>query len=219
MDEAGVPALLETEFGKGVLAAIKRAYRIRADGHRSGDGDNAMTFGMNVRFSIEKFVDDAFARDSQVVIARPAGSFQAAFAGHLYHFYKFGSDASDSVDALDFDDSETKMNIVAYNQMSLPGIPDMRHLIVAHSGNPEDGLLEIYVGAPDALGHDGSPWAWRYCIHSDERVAQRAKQNDAVSDSRPSFLDQPEPPVNVVPKRSPRIGEMIGENSLGKERE
>ena len=196
--------LFPAGFGKAILSAIKRAYRVRSDGHRPDDGDNAMTFGMNVRFSIEKFVEDSFPKDGEVAISRPAGSFQIAFQSHLYHFYKFGMNTGDSVDALTFDDSETKINIVADNQLALPGIPDLRHLIVAHSGNPEDELLEVYIGAPNALGTEGSPWAWRDCVYAADGVAKRKELEQSSIESRPSFLDQPEPPVVVQPRKKIR---------------
>jgi len=201
MDQLAIDALLADRFGEAVLSAIKKAYQIRSDGHRPGDGDNAMTFGMNVRFSIEKFVEASLAQSREVGISRPAGSFQIAYRNHLYHFYKFGMDAGDSVDDLNFDDSETKINIVADNQLPLPGIPDLRHLIVAHSGNPEDGLLEVYIGAPNALGTQGSPWAWRHCVFAAEGVAPRTAREDNTGESRPSFLDQPQPTVVVRPRK------------------
>lgn len=191
-------------FGKAILSAIKKAYRLRSDGHRPDDGDNAMTFGMNVRFSIEKFVEDSFPIACEVAISRPAGSFQIAFRCHLFHFYKFGMNTGDSVDALTFDDSETKINIVADNQLALPGIPDLRHLIVAHSGNPEDELLEVYIGAPNALGTEASPWAWRHCVFAAEGVLERTALEQSSIEGRPSFLDQPEPSVIVQPRRKIR---------------
>jgi hypothetical protein len=200
VEEADAPELIRSGYGRVMLNAIKRAYNLRANGHRPGDGDNATTFGMNVRFSIEKFFEDAVIHNGAVSISRPAGSFQAVHLGHVYHFYKFGSNPSDSVDDLELDNSETKINIVAHNQLSLPGIPDLRDLIVAHSGNPEDGLLEVYVGAPNGLGHDGSPWAWRVCAYSAEGVPQKVQKIAPAVKLQPSFLEQPEPSVKVVRK-------------------
>jgi len=193
--------LFTAYFGRTILSAIKKAYQVRSDGHRPDDGDNAMTFGMNVRFSIEKFIEESFPQGGDVAISRPLGSFQLAYRGNLYHFYKFGMNAGDRVDALTFDDSVTKVNIVADNQLALPGIPDLRHLIVAHSGNPEDGLLEVYLGAPNALGTEGSPWAWRHCVFAAEGVLKRAELEQSSIEDRPSFLDQPEPLVVVQPRK------------------
>ena len=60
---------------------------------------------MNVRFSIEKFLEDELLSLREVDIARPLGSFQIAYAGHIFHFYKFGMTRNDRVDQLSFDDS------------------------------------------------------------------------------------------------------------------
>ena len=52
------------------------------------------------------------------------------------------------------------------NQLTLPGMPDLKHWVIAHSGNPQEGLVEVYIGAPHTLGGSASPWAWRHRIYS-----------------------------------------------------
>lgn len=166
MDKIEVLELMGEPFGRRMLDAIEQAYQVRQRRHDAGIGDNAMTFGMNVRFTVEKLLENAFAEHPGLKISRPMGSFQIAYHGHIFHFYKFGMNANDSIENLSLDDSTTKINLVLDNQLSLPGIPALRHWIVAHSGNPRQGLIEVYIGAPNTLGERGSPWAWREQIFS-----------------------------------------------------
>jgi len=166
MDQSDVLKLMDEPFGRKMLASIARSYEVRRHTHDESIGDNAMTFGMNVRFTVEKFLEDELATHPGLTIARPMGSFQIAYREHIFHFYKFGMHVNDSIDNLSLDDSTTKINLVIDNQMSLPGIPTLRHWIVAHSGNPQQGLIEVYIGAPNTLGEHGSPWAWRQRLFS-----------------------------------------------------
>ena len=172
MERDAVLALMSESFGRKLLTLIAQAYRVRAQMHRPDIGDNATTFGMNVRFSIEKFLEDELMTIREVHISRPVGSFQIAYAGHIFHFYKFGMTINDRVDQLTFDDSSTKINLVVDNQLALPGFPNFKHWVIAHSGNPTQGLVEVYIGAPHTLGGGGSPWAWRHRIFMNES-AQR----------------------------------------------
>ncbi len=192
-----------------MLGAIVRAYEVRSgDGHRIELGDNPMTFGMNIRFSIERFIEEALQSRSDITISRPLGSFQMRRHGYSFHFYKFGMHASDDVDNMRLDSSETKINIVAENQLVLPGIVDLKQLIVAHSGNPDDGLVSVYVGAPKGLGTDGSPWAWRHPIYTQD--TQDPSNRRFETNMIPSFLDQPEPAVLI--RRKTTVEQESGTN-------
>lgn len=166
MDRDAVLALMSQSFGRKILELIASAYRLRAGTHDAALGDNAMTFGMNVRFSIEKFLEDELISLREVDISRPVGSFQISYGGHIFHFYKFGMARTDSIDQLSFENSSTKINLVVDNQLTLPGFPDLKHWVIAHSGNPIDGLIEVFIGAPHTLGGTGSPWAWRHRVFS-----------------------------------------------------
>ena len=166
MNRDEILRLMSDWFGTRMIDLIAESYHIRARAHNAAIGDNAMTFGTNVRFTVERLLEDALQETPGLVVSRPVGSFQIAYMGHVFHFYKYGMDMSDDIDELSFDDSTTKMNLVNDNQLSLPGISELRHWVVAHCGNPEQGLVEVYIGAPHALGGHRSPWAWRHQIYA-----------------------------------------------------
>ncbi len=172
---------LSPEMQSQYVEALRRAYDATGSRHDESLGDNALTFGTlasnTAKFLIEQGLGE-YVQRGDVQVSRPANSFQVTTDVCTLHYYKY----ADNVHNIKFDQSATKAQIAEANQLLLPlydefaakneniksanGVAPFLHLVVAHTGDPEGGLSEVWVGAPKSVGGGGeSPWSWVDCIY------------------------------------------------------
>ena len=194
MTEQEATTFASGPLGRLIVGAIRRAYQARQRTHRPADGDNATTFGSNVRFSIEKFIEDGIGRVPSAIVTRPLGAYRLSHRDRHFHFYKYGSMGQNSIDDFRFDDSFTKIALVEDPQLDLPNFVARRNYVFAHSGSSEFGIRDIYLGAANSLGgRFGSPWAWRHLVFRTESPSE--------PDRLTGKIDQEELFNNVIVKR------------------
>ena len=153
-----------------ILTAIRDAYDENSRRYAPDDlGDNNMTFGVNVSQNLRFLLAHAVADLPGIEVERPRGSFVLVLWGRVVlHFYKAPPGVVDVRD-LRFDESKTKLELLAENadQLALefdePEFvhrPELRHAVVIHFGDPIGGLSHVEVGAPFASPVNGHDWEW-----------------------------------------------------------
>jgi hypothetical protein len=84
--------------------------------------------------------------------------------------------------------------------------PVLSELIVAHAGNPKDGLCSVWIGAPVLGPDDAIRWAWLHQIYS--IASAEAEVEDlfpSTSGGVQAFDSQPKPVLTF--ERRPEMTE------------
>lgn len=198
----------------GIVVAMERDYAANADRHDESIGDDGQSFGWLVAHSAANFLEQELGAIPGIAFSRPLNSFQAELRDVVLHPCKTGSEFGDDVHVALLDGSLSRQRFVAENaeQLTLfhgnpmtgwePSTaegPRLRHLVIAHCGNPRDGLCWICVGAPHADGRSGSPWYWIEEIHRTQYDADHVLvDSDATQKITPfDEMDEPEPSITV----------------------
>lgn len=198
------------------VGALKRAYVENAQRYAESLGDDARIFGTMVsntgKFFIEGDLAELIHRNG-IEVSRPANSFVVQTESCTFHYYKY----LENVHSIKFDQSATKAEIAARNQLLLPlyeefearseaiknADPDapFLHLVMAHTGDVLRGLHEVWAGAPNGNGRAGaSPWAWVECIY--RRPDDGEIQIIPGAEPRTPFTSLPMPEVQIRPRES-----------------
>jgi hypothetical protein len=155
---------------RAFLAAVNDAYTENCGRYSDELGDNALTFAVSVVHNLRHMLEHALEFEAGVKITRPRNSFQVEIDSRwAVHFYKGRSGAGD-VGEIRFDQSRTKLELVSANadQLALvfdegesaPSARDVRHLVVVHVGDPDEGLSGAWIGAPVLSAVNGFQWLW-----------------------------------------------------------
>ena len=205
---------LELDDPAGFLHAIVHilsgVYRTNSDRHDESVGDDMMTFAQLVYRNSWAQLEQALASfDARVSTSRPDGSLTIHTPGRDLKVYRGGAD--ESFDIQNYDPqtgSMTKWQIAADNahQLSLfeqqsqddtTADTDIRLSpdvwFVVHSGNPERGLLRVWIGAPlTSASCNGSSWS--FVLALPDLCAERGC-GDYDGDSGISIAPSPDRPV------------------------
>jgi hypothetical protein len=114
-----------------------------------------MTVYRNSWFAVERELRD----HAEWRTARPDGSLTISGHGYAIHVYRVGADEHIDLDdiRLDGDGSSTTKRLIAQANGQLafrftstgPRVErELRNLVVAHAGNPDDGCCAVWIGAP-----------------------------------------------------------------------
>jgi hypothetical protein len=77
---------------------------------------------------------------------------------------------------------------------------DLRHLVVVHAGNPDDGCCSIWVGAPLPTQHANDPaWAWHEQVWAISRPTPNVELPLDRHDER-RHDELPEPEIDILPR-------------------
>ena len=227
---ADVCGLLKLEDPMGFLHkvhhAIAEAYRINGERHDETVGDDNMTFAQLMYRNSWAQIEQTLMSYEGVRTSRPRGSLTIDTPGRDLKVYRGGSDERFSIENYDPDTgSLTKLEITRNNAYQLNlfeqnPLPDHDENIdarlspktwfIVHSGNPDDGLLRVWIGAPtrpDNLSQ--SPWSFVLALPDlcDERGCGGRRTDSGVSlepsphqPPGPSYDQIPEPEVRVEPR-------------------
>lgn len=213
VDHASLPEPLK-DLGDIVVPIVRRAYDINAGRHDEVVGDDAVTFGIGVYRNSWFLVEESLRPIDGWRTARPDGSLLISGHGFRIHIYRLGHDERVDLDTFRLDEadhSKTKQSIAQINgqlamafdggtDRSIAGTePDLRDLVIVHSGNADDGCCGVWVGAPIASDHVVvSPWAWVAPFWIVERPDE-LPDTDADLAAVARHDELPEPVIEVEP--------------------
>jgi hypothetical protein len=169
----------------GIGEELARVYASNVEDHREARGDNAQLFGLKVWVHGRHRLSLRFDDDPHVRVADANGSYCILTSPLSIGVYKLGDSMRDDIYACFPDASPTKRAYGERNraQLSLfdqpassplapPAAAALNELIVAHFGNPREGLVKWYVGAY-VIDEQGRP-AWAWIVRQDLR-GERAR--------------------------------------------
>lgn len=148
-------------------------YAVNVADHREARGDNSQLFGLKIWVHGDFQITGRFEDDAQVEVVHSNGSYSVQVGPVSTGVYKLGDTADEDVHECFPDTSPTKRSYAERNRAQLrlfdsepdsPLPPAARYalndLIVGHFGNPRDGLVKWFVGAPTTDERGVRRWAW-----------------------------------------------------------
>ena len=214
------------EFLHEVYHAIAETYRMNSDRHDETVGDDNMTFAQLMYRNSWAQIEQILESYDGVRTSRPRGSLTLHTPGRDLKVYRGGSDKRFSIEDYDPETgSLTKQEIAEHNayqlnlfeQNPLPdhdGNMDARlsptTWFIVHSGNPDDGLVRLWIGAP-TKPESPSQSPWSFVLPLPDLCAERGcgghRPDSGVSlepsphqPHGPSYDQIPEPEIRVEPR-------------------
>jgi hypothetical protein len=205
---------LHASLEGAIVDALRQVYDANAERHDPALGDDGQSFGLLVAHNARAFLEQELEGYPEVRCSRPLNSFEIAVNGVVLHPCKTGSSYDDSVHDAVLDGSLTRQRFVSENAAQLTlfradgtggwmngsePAPRLRHLVIAHCGNPHDGLCWVAIGAPRSSGRSGSPWHWvQEILRAEPRVeAVTAEARQTVPTTRFNEIDEPQPVLTL----------------------
>jgi hypothetical protein len=175
--EERLKEVFSTERSKDLAGILDRAYRANMDCYAPDIGHDLMIFGLMVHKSMRRFLVDLSKQVNWITVLQ----FSPRFLFRIGEFTMSAYRAGDSVDA-DIAHSFPKNRTGAWSlaeankgQMSFSFVTDgtvqpddsnCSSLILAHVGNPTDGLCSLFVGVPADFDEKNmiTEWSTTYLI-------------------------------------------------------
>jgi hypothetical protein len=202
-----------------MVAAIRRAYDVNVLAHDPAIGNTAVSFGVSTWQSSLHFLELAFTEVPGAQVHRVGSAFHLKLPTCRVSFYKFGGSREAKAEEFRLDGSVKRETIIEKNQLSLfnytmnseaqpVAVPE---IVVVHSGNPEEGCLEIHIGAPISADRAEDGWLWLDQVYDkdDGDFGGSGVGIDAPTPTpTPAFQDLPEPNIAVeeLPAERPAQG-------------
>lgn len=209
-----------------IYHAIAETYRINSDRHDETVGDDNMTFAQLMYRNSWAQIEQTLESYDGIWTSRPRGSLTIHTSERYLKVYRSGSDKHVSIENYDPETgSLTKQQITETNANQLRlfeqnPLPDHDENIdarlspktwfIVHSGNPDDGLLRVWIGAPTKPENPSqSPWSFVMPLPDlcTERGCGGHRPDSGVSlepsphqPHGPSYDQIPEPEVRVEPR-------------------
>lgn len=192
-----------SELKREILAAAMRAYRIVQEDQRPNVGYNSQTFGHCVyHVGCYQLGEVCKLSPGQLTRMEELGNLARFQSGdYTLGFYKVGKSAHENI----WECFPTSENGANDGHPILPGLEDelldqvdaLRYVVVAHLGNPEDGLCALYLCIPiEKSGGKIRRWGYAEPIYI-------ADGTMAVSVEAPDAPLTPEAPRISVPAEEP----------------
>jgi len=212
----GVPALSYLDyFDAFVMEVIVRALYASYDRNVLAFdpeiGNTSMSFGVSTWQSSMYFLEQGFGSVVGAEVHRSGSAFHIKLPNCRISFYKFGSSMKDRAEdfRLNGERSRKRLLIVENNQMSLFNFTMDREaqpvavpeIVVVHSGNPDEGFLQAWVGAPISSDRAEAGWLWLEQVYTkdNEDFGLSGVHIDPTPPppSTPTFKDMAQPTVTV----------------------
>lgn len=192
-----------------IRTAVQHAYAIVQEFHFPQHGFNAQTFGHNV-YHVGCFQLGAVCHNSLIQLTRmeESGNLARFQSGeYTLGFYKVGRTATENI----WECFPTSDNGANDGHPILPGLEDAmlddvsacRYAIVAHLGNPEDGLCALYLCIPaESAGGRIRRWSFveELCLDEAPSLATVNPSRNHGSEDHAAPEEVPEGDVVVSPK-------------------
>lgn len=222
---ADIPYSLLARLGAQSAAALSSAvdaigeelavvYALNAQDHSEARGDNPLLFGQKIwhhgDFRITGRLDD----QPGIAVVHSNGSYRVEIPPISLGVYKLGDAMDEDVHERFPDESPTKRAYAERNgaQLRLFELPTdtklppearfgLNDLIVGHFGNPRDGLVKWYIGAPTTEDNGARRWAWIQGQALPATSSQPATPSRAVAAFDPRHAE----PLEVRPRAKRQV--------------
>ena len=142
-----------------LVEALDQAYETVSETHNPEAGFNARTFGFTVyEVGVHELTALAEANPDELSVSWTNQAFRLVAGPYEIAVHRVGSSADDDIRS-SFPNNDGAVSSMVFADY-LPGLePDLtgaRKVVLAHMGNPDDGLCAVYVCIPvrhDAAGH------------------------------------------------------------------
>ena len=191
MADARLPQVLTDPRLDAFVEALAITYaECQARFDRAVGFDN-QTFGQMVYKSSWFHLDQVAVVDAGIAVIRDSNSFELDIEGVRLHPFKVGHRTNDIYDRLP--SNELVFELMAnqnLHQLSL--LPELQPqmLVLAHLGNPDDGLCAVYVAAP--IIRAGGVKDWAFVVRVDHF-------GDAADAAGPPPVDIEPPELTILP--------------------
>lgn len=171
MNDAQLEAMFRSHFTEEIVAeyvgALGVAYDATAERHDPHEGSNNETFGVTVYHFKVKRLTEAFRDGSLGVTCRKVNNAFRMFVGpYIVGCYRVGESEQDDISS-SFPGNEGAAAELVESQLWLCGVPKTqgveraKKLVIAHLGNPDEGLRAIYLCVPGRMRGDRiCEWAY-----------------------------------------------------------
>ena len=154
-----------------VRNALTRAYDSACESHLPSRGSNEMTFGFNVyHFAVHELTIAAERSGGALRVMSLRPVFRLGANDYELACHRVGTHADQNIDTA-FPNNDNAACTMVQAQLWLPGIDrsagieQARKVVIAHLGNPDDGLGAIYACIPGrTVGDRITGWAWTHRI-------------------------------------------------------
>ena len=194
-----------------IVDALRAAYDRNMLAFDAEIGNTSVSFGVSTWQSSLFFLERGFGSVIDAQVHRSGSVFYITLPSCRLSFFKFGVSSEDDAGSfrLDGQRSRTRKLIVQTNQLSLFGFTMDRsaepvsvpEIVVIHSGNFLDGLLEVHIGAPISSESSEDGWLWLDQVY---RRHEESGSSDIhfTAPTRPAqtttaFRDMPQPTISV----------------------
>ena len=198
------------EVKAGIVAALQRAYAIVQEPHDDALGWDAHTFGQGVYriglFWLKKYCEDSGGKLELVDELKTLSRFRCG--EYTFGFYKVGSSITDNIwEALPTSenggftivDDDGQPFLTGLEEFMLDRVDLRRYGVIAHLGNPKDGLSAIYLCIP-VQAEGGKITRWGYA----EPIYLRTMGKSGAPPAPPVGGPPPEvPPQPIAPEEEP----------------
>ena len=155
------------EVCAGFVDALMQAYSDAVEGHRPECGSNPLTFGVNVySFACKRLGGLADSEDeTSVMIQSKNPSFRIRVGTAEIGCHKVGNNAEQDIWS-SFPGNRGGIRTLVEEQQSFafikPEEVQGRKFVLAHMGNPEDGLCAVFVCQAKRLDQHGQVAEWEF---------------------------------------------------------
>ncbi len=197
-----------------IVKAVKYTYDIVQEGHRPDLGFDAHTYGYSV-YRVGTYQLGEYCKRSKGKLARVQelkSLFRCKAADYMLGFYKVGSSGDANIWE-SFPTSENgAVSVNTEGQLILGGLEDamadqvdeLRYVIVAHLGNPSDGLCAVYLCIPIQT-EGGKIKRWGYV----EAIYRRGMISSSAAPPPPFAPPAVNPEVPVAPQEEPEADVIV----------
>jgi hypothetical protein len=196
-----------------IVAGVQRAYDIVQERHDEDLGYNAHTFGHDVyhigRHQLGLCCEKSGGKLARVEELKAIFRFQGG--EYTLGFYKVGRSAETNIwEAFPTSDNGT-MSVNTEGQLVLLGleaevmdrVDDLRYVVVAHLGNPRDGLCAVYLCIP-VRAENGKITGWGYA----ECIYKAQQGNRSIRPTAPA-MPPPEHQISPVAPEEVPEGDVV----------
>lgn len=160
-----------------LVTAVVEAYRTAEEHYDTSRGSNTRTFGFGLyNYNVHELCRAANASAGTVMILRRYPSFRLQVDAYEIACYKVGTSCSQDIWS-SFPGNQGAAPALVREQPSLfpefePSMESPGKLVLAHLGNPEDGLEALYLCAPtETDGRRITGWAFVDPLWQKENIA------------------------------------------------
>lgn len=195
-----LPPILDRAFRDAVRHDTRASYGLAADRiYSPGDGWGPLMFALAVYYNLDRRFRTRYLGASPVRFAATMRGSELRGADIRIRWKKTGARlaAPGDVDR----PSDVLFELAALNMASQPSLldqPTLSNWVIAHSGNPSDGLLTVHLAAPRLAGN-GRVVAWHESVAVFDARRPHLDFPDLEAPGLPEPMDLPELEIDFLP--------------------